>query len=118
MISKTKINKRQKRKTNQELVETIELAKKNNLLDLAKKLSGPTRLQRKVNLENLNKLKEEKILVVGKVLGSGQIERKISIAALGFSKSALKKLKKKGCETKIIKQEIVENKKLEGVKIL
>ena len=118
MISKTKINKRIKRKTNIKLVETIELAKKNNLLDLAKRLSGPTRLQSKVNLEDLNKLKEEKILVAGKVLGNGQIERKISISALGFSKSALEKLKKKGCETKTIKQEIEKNKKLEGVKII
>jgi len=118
MISKTKINKRIKRKTNARLVETIELAKKNNLLDLAKKLSGPTRLQSKVNLEDLNKLKEDKILVVGKVLGNGQIERKISISALGFSKPAMEKLKKKGCETKTIRQEIEKNKKLEGVKII
>ncbi len=118
MISKTKISKRQKRKTNPELVETIELAKKNNLLDLAKRLSGPTRLHSKINLEDLNKLKGDKILVVGKVLGNGQIERKISIAALGFSKSALERLKKKGCETKTIKQEIEKNKKLEGVKII
>ncbi len=118
MISKTKISKRIKRKTNPELVETIELAKKNNLLDLAKKLSGPTRLQSKVNLEDLKKIKEDKILVVGKVLGDGQIERKISIAALGFSKSAFEKLKKKGCETRTIKQEIEKNKKLEGIKII
>ena len=118
MISKTKISKRQKRKTNPELVETIELAKKNNLLDLAKRLSGPTRLQSKVNLEDLNKLKENKIIVAGKVLGNGQIERKISVSALGFSKSAMEKLKKKACETKTIKQEIEKNKKLEGVKIL
>lgn len=118
MISKTKISKRQKRKTNPNLVETIELAKKNNLLDLAKRLSRPTRLQSKINLEDLDKLKENKILIVGKVLGNGQIERKISIAALGFSESALKKLKEKGCETKTINQEIEKNKKLEGVKII
>ena len=78
-ISKTKISKRTKRKTNPELVETIELAKKNNLLELAKKLSGPTRLQSKINLDELNKLKENKVLVVGKVLGGGQINKKISI---------------------------------------
>ena len=58
MMSKTQISKRVKRKTNPELVETIELAKKNNQLELAKKLSGPTRLQSKVNVEHLNKLKE------------------------------------------------------------
>lgn len=117
-ISKTKINRRQKRKTKQELVDTIKLANKNNLLDLAKKLSGSTRLQGKINLDELNKLKENKIIVVGKVLGNGNIERKISIAALGFSESALEKLKKKGCEMTTIKHEIEKNKKLDGVKII
>jgi len=117
-ISKTKISKRIKRKTKSELVETIELAKKNNLLELAKKLSGPTKLQKKINLEDLNKLKGDKIIVVGKVLGKGNIERKISVFALSFSDSALEKLKKRGCETKLIRQEIEKNKKLEGVKII
>jgi len=88
------------------------------LLDLAKRLSGPTRLQSRVNLEDLNNLKEDKMLVVGKVLGTGQINRKISIAALSFSESAQEKLRKKGCEIKTIKQEIEKNKKLEGVKII
>jgi large subunit ribosomal protein L18e len=117
-LSKTKISKKTKRKTNFELIETIELAKKNNLLELAHKLSGPTRLQKKIDLEDLNKLKENKILVVGKVLGKGEIERKISVFALSFSESALEKLKKKGCEIKTIKQEIEKNKKLEGIKII
>ncbi len=85
MISKTKIRKRTKKKTKSELVETITLAKKKNFLNLGKKLSGPTRLQSKVNLDKLNKLKETRIIVVGKVLGKGKINRKIKIAALGFS---------------------------------
>ena len=118
MISKTQISKRVKRKTNPELVETIALAKKNNLLELAKKLSGPTRMQKKINLDDLNKLKEEKVLVVGKVLGDGKIKKKIKIAALGFSESAKEKLKKAGCKTLTIKQAIEKNKKLEGVKII
>jgi len=118
MISKTQISQRLKRKTNSELVETIKLATKNNLLELAKRLSGPARFQTKVNLDELDKLKEDSILVAGKVLGNGDINKKISIAALGFSGSAIEKLKKKGCEIKTIKQEIEKNKKLEGVKII
>ena len=39
-ISKTQISKRLKKKTDSELVETIEIAKKNNLLEIAGKLSG------------------------------------------------------------------------------
>ncbi|MFA5173856.1 MAG: uL15 family ribosomal protein [Candidatus Pacearchaeota archaeon] len=118
MISKTKISKRIKRKTNPELVETIALAKNNGLLDLAKKLSGPTRLQTRINLGQLDEIKENKIIVVGRVLGSGDIKKKISIAALGFSEQAKEKLNKNGSEMKTIKQEIKDLKKLEGIKII
>ncbi len=118
MISKTQISKRVKRKTNPELVGTIELARKNNLLELGKRLSGPKRFYKKVNLGDLDKLKEEKILVVGKVLGDGEIKKKIKIAALGFSDSAKEKLKKADCKILTIKQAIEKNPKLEGVKII
>jgi ribosomal protein L18E len=118
MISKTKIEKRKKRKTNPELVETILIAKKSNLLGLAKSLSGPRRKQISVNLDELDKLKEDKVLVVGKVLGYGNINKKIAITALSFSESAVKKLKKMGCEIKTIKQEIEKNPKLTNFKIL
>ena len=109
MISKTKISKRMERKTNPELVETISLAKKNNQLELAKKLSSSTKNQSKINLDDLNKLKESKIIVVGKVLGKGQIERKVEVAALGFSESAESKLKKSGSKIMLIK-DAVKNK--------
>jgi len=118
MISKTKISKRAKKKTNLELVKTIELAKKNDLLDLAKKLSGPTRKQKKINLDELDKLKENKIIVVGKVLGNGNIKGKKEISALSFSEQAKEKLKKAGCDIKTIKQKIEKDKKLEGVKVI
>lgn len=117
-ISKTQISKRKKKKTNPEIVETIELAKKNNLLDLAKKLSSSQKFYKKINLDELNKIKDEKIIVVGKILGSGEIDRKFSVNALGFSSSAKKKLVKVGCNFGTIKQELEKNKKLEGVKII
>ncbi len=118
MISKTKINERMRKKRNPILVDTIFLAKKNNMLALAHKLSGSTRQQSKVNLSELNEMKEDKVIVVGKVLGSGDIKKKMSIAALGFSAQAREKLKKAGCEIKTIKQEIEKNSKLTGVKII
>ena len=118
MISKTQITKRTKKKRNPELVETINLAKKNNLLDLAKKLSGPTRKQTKISLDGLNKLKDDEVIVVGKVLGQGNIDKKIKVSALSFSEQAKEKLKKADCEINKIKQMIEKNPKLEGVKIL
>ena len=117
-ISKTKISKRIQKKTNPEVVETIELAKKNNLLEIAKRLSSPKSNYSNLNLEELNQLKENKVLVLGKILGNGEIEKKMKIIALGFSESAKEKLKKAGCEIKTIKQEIETNPKLEGVKII
>ena len=57
-------------------------------------------------------------MVIGKVLGEGEIEHKINISALSFSKQAKEKLKKAGCEIRTIKEEIEKNHKLEGVKII
>jgi large subunit ribosomal protein L18e len=118
MISKTQIEKRLQKKRNPVIVRTIMLAKKNGLLDLGKKLSAPASQYTNVNLDFLNSMKEDKIMVVGKVLGQGDIEKKIKISALGFSESAKEKLKKAGCEIKTIEEEIEANKKLEGVKII
>ncbi len=115
-ISKTKISQRAKRKTNTILVETIELAKKKDLMDLAKKLSTSTRRQAKINLEQLNKIKEAKIIIPGKVLGNGNIEHKITVIALAYSKSAENKLKKAGCEMKIILHELQKS-DLKGITI-
>ncbi|MBD3253014.1 hypothetical protein GF386_04740 [Candidatus Pacearchaeota archaeon] len=117
MISKTQIRKRTLKKRNPEIVETIKLAKENKLLELAKKLSSPKSNYKNINLDELNKTEGNKILVIGKVLGQGDIERKITVAALSFSKQAQEKLKNSKCEIKTIKQEIKDS-KLKGVKII
>jgi large subunit ribosomal protein L18e len=119
-ISKTEISKKTKKKTNSVLVETINLAKKNNLLELAKKLTRPTRMQAKINLEELGKeVKDgEKIIIPGKILGNGNIDKKITVIALAFSAGAKEKLKKAGCETKFLIKEIEENKTLKGIRII
>ena len=118
MITKTKINKRKRKKTNPEIVKTAELAKKNNHLELAKKLTMPKRLYKKINLEELNKLESKKVLIVGKVLGVGEINKKIDVSALGFSKQAKEKLEKNKSKTNTILQELEQDPKLEGVKII
>jgi len=117
-ITKTQIRKRTFKKRNPEIIETILLARKNNLLELAKKLSAPKSTYTSINLDELNKIKEDKIIIVGKILGSGNIERKISVSAIAFSKQAYDKLKKAHCEILTVKEEIVKNKNLNGVKIL
>lgn len=118
MISKTKINKRMNNKSNPVLVDTIFLAKKNEQLLLAKKLSVPTRSRKNINLSALDEIKEEKIIYPGKILGNGDVSKKKSIIALSYSAQAKEKLKKAGCEIKTIREELEKNPKLTGYKLI
>ncbi len=118
MISKTQITKRTKKKTNPEIVETIELARKKGLLELGKKLSSPKSNYKNLNLNDIDEIESGNVLVVGKVLGQGEISKKKMICALGFSKKAREKLKNAGCEVKSIKECVKSNGKLEGVKVV
>ncbi|MDP2628757.1 MAG: 50S ribosomal protein L18e [Nanoarchaeota archaeon] len=121
MKSKTKISKQSKRKTNSILVETIMLAKKNkNWLKVAEILSGPRKRMVNKNLKEIGiEIKEgEKIIVPGKVLSQGDIDKKIKIVALNFSEKAKEKLIKTGCETSYIMEEIKKNPEAKGIKIL
>ena len=115
MISKTKISKRIKKKTNSNLVETILLAKKYNQ-EIASLLASPTRRRIRKNLDEIDKeAKEgETIIVPGKVLGQGSINKKIKVVALSFSESAKEKLKKAKCETVQVKEEFEKSKKING----
>ncbi len=121
MISKTKINKKLERKTSESLVETITAAKKlKHWLSIAHLISMPKRKQRSVNLGEIDeKTKEgDTVLVPGKVLGNGDIGKKVRVAALGFSEEARKKLKAKKCEIVSIKDEIKANPKAGGIKVI
>ncbi len=114
MKSKTLIEKQLKRKTNPESVETIRLCKKNNLIEIAGLLSMPTRKRISLNLGDINKEKEQVVIIPGKVLGTGDIKEKKKIIALSFSSSALEKLKKSKCEVSTIKGELEKGNKIEG----
>ncbi|MBR9704428.1 50S ribosomal protein L18e [Candidatus Pacearchaeota archaeon] len=118
MLSKTKVNQRMRKKTSPSLVKTIFLAKKNDNLELAQKLGVSTSNRLIVNLTDLNEIKEDKILICGKVLGTGEINKKISIISLAYSKQAIDKLKKAGCEVKTLLEELEKNPKLTGYKII
>jgi large subunit ribosomal protein L18e len=118
-ISKTKITKRKNKKTNLELVKTIENSKNKNFLELAKRLTRPTRLQSKISLNYLNSFKEgETFLIAGKVLGQGELDKKLKIYALGFSEQAKEKIKKSGSEMGYLKDFIEKNDSIKGVQIL
>jgi large subunit ribosomal protein L18e len=126
MKSKTFIGKQQKRKLSPDLAETILEAKKNKKwIEVAGLLSGPRRRKIAVNLEEINNIAEatkakesEKIVIPGKVLGQGELKKKLKIVAYSYSQSAVEKLKAMGADFKTILEEIKSNPDAKGVKIL
>ena len=121
MKSKTKISRQLQKKSNSKLIETILSAKKKEKwLEVAGAISSPRRKRINLNLNEINNQTKEKdkVLVPGKVLSQGEINKKIKIIALGFSEKAKEKLSKSGCEFSNILTEIKSNPSAEGIKIL
>jgi len=119
--SNTKIEKQTQRKLNPELVETIRLAKKiKEWQPIAAILSSSRRNKIEINLNKLNKESKqgETILIPGKILSLGEIDKKIKVVAFGFSDKAKDKLLKAGCEVVSIVEEIKKNPSFKGVKII
>lgn len=84
---------------------------------IAEDLERPTRQRRVVNLSRISRhTKEgETIVVPGKVLGSGTLDHKLTIAAYTFSESALDKIAKAGA--KVISLEDISKKSPKGKRI-
>lgn len=123
---------RRKRKTNPRISKLIGdlkgIARENSApvwKDIAKRLEKPRRNYAEVNLSKINRYSNanDTILVPGKVLSAGSIEKPVTIAALGFSKKACEKISKSGDGEEKGKclsiEELVENNpKGSGVKII
>ena len=121
MKTKTVIEKQLQKKTNKELVDTIITAKKNETwLEVAGILSGSKKNRTNVNLEEIDKeAKEgETIVVPGKVLSQGSLDKKVKIVALGFSEKAREKLLNAKCEISNMLEEIKKNPEAKGIRIL
>lgn len=121
MKTKAKIEKQLKKKTNPVLVETIILAKKNKgWQDVASVLSYPRRKRIEKNIGEISEQSKvgEIVIIPGKVLSMGEIDKKIKVGALYFSEKAKEKLNKAGCETLSIHEEIKKNPEAKGIKVL
>ena len=119
--SKTKINKQLKRKSNFDLVETILTAKKNSKwLEVASLLSGPRRKFTNFNLDEINEKSKdgETVVIAGKVLSSGNSNKKITVVALNFSERAKEKLLKSKIPFSNITEEIKKNPNAKNIRIL
>ena len=116
--SKTKIDKQLKKKTNSALVKTIIAAKKKEAwLEVAGLLSGSKRKRVNPNVEELAKKEGKIIVVAGKVLSQGEIDKKIKVVAVNFSEKAKEKLLKAGCEVSTILEEIKSNPEAKGIEV-
>ena len=121
MKSKSKIEKKMRRKDNPELIKTIIMLKKHNSkiwLDTANILSNSRRKNKGVNISKINKLTKanEVIVVPGKILSEGELNHALTIAFLKISGKARDKLKK--AELMTIEQLCNKNREGVGVKII
>jgi len=86
---------------------------------IAYELEKPTRKRREANLYKINKYtkEDETALVPGKVLSLGELDKKITVAAMNFSDAARSKINKVGKAISI--QELVkQNPKGKKVRII
>lgn len=120
MKSKSLIKKQTERKRSSLLVKTILSAKKNSgWKEVAEMLSSPRKKRIEVNLSRINsEMKKGVIVVPGKVLSQGGVNKKIKVAALNFSEKAKEKLLKSGSQFSSILEEIKKNPEAKEITIL
>ncbi len=83
------------------------------------KLTKPRRRRPEVNISKLRRYAKEGdvICVAGKILGSGEIDHPITVAAIGFSETAKTKIEAAKGRTLSISQLVEENPKGTGIRI-
>lgn len=87
---------------------------------IAEELEKPRRQRRAVNVSRINRYTHEGDVVVvpGKVLGAGNIDHPVTVAAVSFSKTAVEKIKAAGGKTIHILDLARENPRGSNVKII
>ena len=90
------------------------------LIKLADEMETPRRSRSEVDLSRLNRVcKENEIVIVpGKVLASGILKKKLTVAAASFSMAAIEGIQKAGGKVLTIEDLIKENPKGTNVRIV
>jgi large subunit ribosomal protein L18e len=88
--------------------------------DIARRLEKPRRNWAEVNLSRLERYSEDGAVVVvpGKVLGAGNLSKKLTVAAFKFSSSARKKIEDAGGKSMTIEQLVKEMPDGSGIRIM
>ena len=106
------------RKSNSELVKTIDELKRASRENdapiwksIAKKLEGPNRNWPVVNVSKIeyNASKNGKVVIPGKLMGSGTLSKKVTVSAYSFTKSAVEKVEGAGGKCMIYDEFIKKN---------
>jgi len=114
-------------KTNPVLITLIQDLKKHSSendapiwKDIAVRLEKPSKNWAEVNLDRISKYTGEKeiALIPGKVLSTGDLTKKVSIAAWSFSEKSEEKIKKAGGKTMTINELMKSNPKGKDIRIL
>ena len=85
---------------------------------VVEELTGSTRRNSEVNISSIARYASGIVLVPGKVLGTGELSKAVTVAALRFSKSAKEKITKAGGKAMTIIELAKENPKCSNVKIM
>jgi len=87
---------------------------------VAELIMRPARKRVEVNLSKINRYtKDNEIIVVpGKVLGSGTLDKPVTVAALSFSKEAILKIKNVGGRVITINELLKENPRGNRVRVI
>ncbi len=87
---------------------------------ISKKLQKPRRNRSQVNVSRINRYSgnNEFVLIPGKVLGSGELDHPVNVAALAFSEGAISKILAAEGRILTISELIGENPKGSGVRVL
>ena len=106
------------RKSNSELVKTIDQLKAASRINdapiwksVAKKLEGPSRNWPVVNVSKIefNASKNGKVVIPGKIMGSGTLSKKVTVSAYSFTKTAIQKIESAGGKCMIYNDFIKKN---------
>lgn len=113
-------------KTNIELIELIKNLKKQSLdekvkiwKDVAIRLEKPLKNYAAINVSRIERYAKdnEMILVPGKVLGAGNLSKKLTVIAYRFSKEAKEKIEAAGGKILNINDAILQNPKGSNIRI-
>lgn len=115
------------RKTNPNLVELIRELKKRAhendapiWRDVARRLEAPSRNWAEVNVSKIARYaaENETVVIAGKLLGAGDIDKKVTVAVYKSSESARKKIERAGGKVISIMELVESNPKGSGVRIM